>query len=261
MPEDAPQEPRAPWTADTDEVLLVEDAAEVALLAGKLGKGQYLVHWCQTAEEALHQLQEARPNLILIDIRLPGMSGLDLCRELCRRDASSPTQARPLRAVFSHWDRPNEVRDALDAGADCLVTKDLLRQPAAWQARIQELLRAGSGGQVPPVSISSSKLPPPLHSPATISRPMWLLLEKAWSDVAVRRLGPEVAQILLRRAAGQAKLPAPVPGPWRMETEAPESFALLAASLAEGLWRLLGQEAAVIFLDRLQQAGEPHEDA
>ena len=76
------------------------------------------------------------PDLVLVDINLPGVSGLDLVRRL----RATPTLAALPVAIFSATDRPDEVQAGLEAGADFVLSKDLLGSPTAWLGRIEELL-------------------------------------------------------------------------------------------------------------------------
>jgi PAS domain S-box-containing protein len=122
------------------EIVLVEDMVEVGTLLQKLGKksGQTFT-WFTTAEEAWVHLQSHRPDFLLFDINLPGMSGVDLCRRVRALPAFENT---PI-ALFSSEQDPERLDKLRAAGANFFLSKDLLVNPAAWQKKLQELLDTG----------------------------------------------------------------------------------------------------------------------
>jgi PAS domain S-box-containing protein len=118
-------------------LLLVEDMTEISLIAQRLGqRAGYRVDRSASAEEAWEYLQQSRPDLVLLDVNLPGMSGI----ELCRRIRATPNLSRLAIALFSHGDRSEDHRAGVAAGADWVLSKELLCQPDAWQQRLRELL-------------------------------------------------------------------------------------------------------------------------
>jgi PAS domain S-box-containing protein len=122
-------------------ILLVEDLPEIGLIVQRLGRhAGYAITWLTTAEKAWDHLQQesSRPDLLLLDIHLPGMSGVELCRRL----RSTPALARLKVALFSQVDRPEAVAAGRDAGANFVLSKALLSRPAAWQRRLQQMLAA-----------------------------------------------------------------------------------------------------------------------
>ena len=99
-------------------VLIVEDEEDLLCgLAINLGREGYLVLRAVTAGEALARALEDRPDLILLDVMLPGMNGFDLCRELRRKGVLVPIIM--LTAKSDVIDRVV----GLEAGADDYVTK------------------------------------------------------------------------------------------------------------------------------------------
>jgi two-component system phosphate regulon response regulator PhoB len=110
---------------------------EIALIVQLLGRrcGHVVVHRPQ-AEAAWEYLQHSRPDLILLDINLPGMSGLELCRQIRGVSHLAPI---PI-AILSSGMMTEETDKARQAGADHILCKDLLAQPEAWQCRLQEIL-------------------------------------------------------------------------------------------------------------------------
>jgi CheY-like chemotaxis protein len=195
-------------------LLLVEDAHDVALIAERYARraGQDLVA-CGDAAAAWNWLTTrvppARlPDLILLDVNLPGESG----PELCVRIRGVPAwQALPV-ALFSHWDRPDDVALGIDAGAEYLVAKDLVCQPDAWRLRLEEILTPlDSRGAVCQLSW---KVGPQGHSPEAFSA-----LNQALRHPDLRFAGPEVVQALLRRIL------------WRVESD----FGLPSGTLKDWL--------------------------
>jgi PAS domain S-box-containing protein len=117
-------------------LLLVEDMSEIGLIAQKLAqRAGHELTWLKTAEDAWQYLQQERPDLALLDVHLPGMSG----DELCRRLRTLPHLADLPIALFTqgHED-PAWVKAA---GADYILSKDLLCQPEVWQRRLADILR------------------------------------------------------------------------------------------------------------------------
>jgi PAS domain S-box-containing protein len=118
-------------------LVLVEDQADVAMVIQKLGKRDGLdITWFPTAEEAWQHLQQQDADLLLLDVNLPGISGVELCRRI---RTLAHLRETPV-AMFTPDQEPEQQAEYREAGADFFLTKDLLCQPVAWQRRIQELL-------------------------------------------------------------------------------------------------------------------------
>jgi CheY-like chemotaxis protein len=122
------------------QLLLVDDMPEVGLIVQRLGRraGVTVVHRLR-AEDAWDYLRQNRPDLVLLDVNLPGMSGPDLCRQL----RATPGLADLPIAVFSTPAQQEELTAGLLGGPTFLFCKDLLARPDDFQRRLEELLRAG----------------------------------------------------------------------------------------------------------------------
>ncbi len=107
-------------------VLVVEDEPAYAeALAAGLSQEGFEIAVAATGEEAIRRFAERRPDLVLLDLVLPGMSGLDVCRWV--RNHSSV----PVIVVTARTDEMDTVV-ALEVGADDYVTKPFrLRELAA----------------------------------------------------------------------------------------------------------------------------------
>jgi two-component system KDP operon response regulator KdpE len=98
-------------------VLVVDDEPEIRrALRTALGGRGYDVQLAASGEEGLAEFGRHRPDLVLLDLQLPGLSGLDLCREI--RGQSDV----PIIILSVRGDESTKVR-ALDLGADDYVTK------------------------------------------------------------------------------------------------------------------------------------------
>ena len=98
-------------------ILVVDDEAQIRrVLRSTLSFRGYTITEAKSGEEALDLVSKLKPDLILLDVNLPGMSGVEVCREI-RRSSDAPIIMLTVR---------NAERDkvvALDAGADDYVTK------------------------------------------------------------------------------------------------------------------------------------------
>src|SRR5262245_4350979 len=102
------------------EVLVVDDDVRIGRLIGvTLGKTPFNVMHATDAELALTMVAERRPRVILLDVMLPGMDGV----ELCRRIKSDPETARIPILMITARDDDETRRAAFKAGADEYVVK------------------------------------------------------------------------------------------------------------------------------------------
>ena len=117
-------------------VLVVDDTPHnVKLLADLLAIKGYAVTTATNGEEALASIASTPPDLVLLDIMMPGMSGYDVCKRL-RADAA--TALLPIVLVTSLDAREERVK-GIEAGADDFLGKPI-NQPELF-ARVRSLLR------------------------------------------------------------------------------------------------------------------------
>jgi DNA-binding NarL/FixJ family response regulator len=105
----------------TSSILLVEDHkvfATALLRVLSTNEDLNVVAVAETAENALEQLRDLKVDLVLADISLPKMSGLDLVEAVCEKYPGLPC------AVISGHNSPHFVRSALDAGARGYMVKE-----------------------------------------------------------------------------------------------------------------------------------------
>jgi two-component system KDP operon response regulator KdpE len=127
-------------------LLLVEDDEPMRrALAANLAAHGYKVGEAADGEEALRAWEQNRPDLVLLDLGLPGIDGLAVARRM-RREATTPI------IILSAQDQEREKIAALDAGADDYLTKPF--GMGELHARVRAAMRralgpaADAGGRV-----------------------------------------------------------------------------------------------------------------
>ncbi len=119
-------------------ILVIEDVPEMSdLISLYLKKSGMNVTACTTAEEALEKLKDFKPDLVLLDLNLPGMSGF----EFLEKFRSNQSAAIPV-VIVSARDADEDIIKGLGIGADEFVTKPF--SPGVLMARIKANLRRQS---------------------------------------------------------------------------------------------------------------------
>ncbi|HVF62548.1 MAG TPA: response regulator [Casimicrobiaceae bacterium] len=120
-------------------VLVVDDTPQnVKLLADILGAKGFVAITAASGEEALRKLEAESPDIVLLDIMMPGLSGYDVCRRI---RANPATTLLPVVLVTS-LDPNAERLKGIEAGADDFVQKPFSH--AELLARVRSLLRIKS---------------------------------------------------------------------------------------------------------------------
>ena len=117
-------------------ILVVEDEDSLAtLLQYNLEKEGYRVGVCADGEEALIQIDEKQPDLVVLDWMLPTVSGIEVCRRLRQR---AETRNLPIVMLTARGEESDRIR-GLDTGADDYVVKPFSMTELC--ARIRAVLR------------------------------------------------------------------------------------------------------------------------
>ncbi len=117
-------------------VLVVDDEPDItALVAYHLAKAGYRVSTAANGPDALKSAREERPDIVILDVMLPGASGYDVLAELRRHDE---TREVGVILLTARRDEPDRIR-GLSLGADDYLTKPF--SPAELALRVSALLR------------------------------------------------------------------------------------------------------------------------
>jgi two-component system, OmpR family, alkaline phosphatase synthesis response regulator PhoP len=141
-------------------VLVVEDDKDIAdLIAHYLQRAGHIVESLASGTAALARVRESAPDLLVLDLMLPGMDGLLVCQAL-RGDAA--TAAIPIIMLTARGEEAERIA-GLELGADDYVTKPF--SPRELSARVAALLRRTTGVAAPPAAAPAPML---RYGPVTI---------------------------------------------------------------------------------------------
>lgn len=117
-------------------ILIIEDEKDIhELIAYNLEQEGYEILSSFSGESGIEKAMSEKPNLILLDIMLPGMNGLDVCRELKSNDK---TVSIPI-VMLTAKNEDVDIITGLELGADDYITKPF--SPRVLIARIRAILR------------------------------------------------------------------------------------------------------------------------
>lgn len=117
-------------------ILIVDDTETMRLYEHMLLSGQgYELEMAQNGVEALEKIQQNRPDLVLLDIMMPQMDGIECCRRIKSEDGT-----REIKVVMVTTKSEYEkVKEAFAAGCDDYVTKPINR--VELLSKLKELLK------------------------------------------------------------------------------------------------------------------------
>lgn len=145
-----------PWRQPTKEhpvladLVLVEDDERMGKLLSFFleGKG-FRVHWEKNGPMGVAAVTERQPDLVILDLMLPGFDGMEVCRRI------RPEYSGPILMLTASQADANEV-GALNLGIDDYLTKPFRKQ--VLEARLRALLRRAGGTTVEPTDITVDNL-------------------------------------------------------------------------------------------------------
>ena len=122
----------------TKKILVVEDEETILELIGEIFSniGDYIVLIARDGEEALRIAREDNPDIILLDIQLPKISG----QELCKTMKSDPAMSHIKVLIISGGLQSSNLQKLQEGGADAFINKPF--NYSALVEKIEELLRS-----------------------------------------------------------------------------------------------------------------------
>jgi two-component system response regulator RstA len=127
---------------DPPHLLIIEDDDELAaLLLEYLGQHPFRLSRASSGTEGIDAIDALQPDLVILDLMLPGKNGLDVCREVRARFTGSILMLTASQSEVDHV-------TGLELGADDFVNKPI--EPRVLLARIRTRLRRAAGVQPAP---------------------------------------------------------------------------------------------------------------
>lgn len=186
-------------------ILVVDDDPDIlTLVRYNLEKEGFKISTVESGEEAIEKTRKTKPDLLILDLMLPGMDGLEVCR-LLKSDAS--LKHIPVIMLTAKGEE-TDIVVGLELGADDYLTKPF--SPKVLAARVRVLLRRGEASSKPveKLSLGPITIDPERHEVFINSKPIVLtatefnllkcfvtrpgrvfsredLLNQAWSDDAL----------------------------------------------------------------------------
>ena len=121
-------------------ILVVEDEPDIRKLVHyNLVQDHYKVIEAESGDQALKLIQRDKPSLVILDLMMPGMSGLEVCRMLRGQDETAKLPILMLTAKAAEADRVL----GLELGADDYLAKPF--SPRELVARVRAILRRANG--------------------------------------------------------------------------------------------------------------------
>lgn len=171
----------------THRILVVDDEPDItALVAYHLAKAGYRVSTAASGADALKAAREERPDVVILDVMLPGLSGYDVLDELRRRPETKEVGVILLTA---RREEPDRIR-GLTLGADDYLTKPF--SPQELVLRVQAVLRRLTS----PAVVSGSTI---TAGPLTIDRSAHMV-QVSGREVVLTALEYKLLLTLVERA-------------------------------------------------------------
>jgi two-component system alkaline phosphatase synthesis response regulator PhoP len=122
-----------------ERILVVDDEEDILeLVRYNLAKDGYTLTCVASGEDALRAVEDEQPDLIVLDLMLPGVDGLEVCRRL----RADPRRASIPIIMLTAKSEEADIVTGLELGADDYLTKPF--SPRVLLARVRAVLRRGS---------------------------------------------------------------------------------------------------------------------
>jgi len=126
------QSPAKAADAASPRILIADDNLQgVELLEAYLAEADYDIRTAADGDETLAQVRDWQPDLILLDIMMPKISGFEVCKRLRRDQKTRGIAVLMITAL----DQPSDIDRALEAGANDFVTKPVNKSDLLLRVR------------------------------------------------------------------------------------------------------------------------------
>jgi PAS domain S-box-containing protein len=180
-------------TADNVILLVDDDAAKRYTLAKTLSRAGFEVQEATTGSEAL-RLVAGRPDLVILDVKLPDIDGFEVCRRIKSDPATSAIPVLHISTTFIHLE---DKLQGLDSGADGYLTN--VAEPLEIVATVRALLRARRAEDAAQISTRQWQTTFDAISDGVMlldasgkvvqaNRTLERILERAWTEIVGRQL-------------------------------------------------------------------------
>ena len=158
-------------------ILIVEDDESIQQLVGyNLAKAGFQVLYADNGDQALTRVKKDKPDLVVLDLMLPGLSGLEVCKQVRK---SPQSRSLPIIMLTAKGEE-NDVAVGLDLGADDYITKPF--SPKILVSRIKAALRrkeglseeSGADGKDTPLRVHDFLIDPRRHEVLVAGEPVSL---------------------------------------------------------------------------------------
>ncbi len=151
-------------------VLVVDDEPDVVnLVSYNLSRAGYSVQSASNGAEAVKLATEGRPDCLVLDIMMPGLSGIEVCRMLRQRQE---TTAIPIIMLTARGNTTDRIQ-GFEVGADDYVTKPF--SPKELVMRVSALLRRSkASGSIPLTTFAGFEIDPNLRAARFRGQPLEL---------------------------------------------------------------------------------------
>lgn len=119
----------------SDTIVVADDSMTIlAMTSSRLERAGYDIVTATRGDDALRLVQENRPRLVLLDVEMPGLSGVEVTR-LIRADE---TLAGTFIVLLTSLSEETDIATGIDAGADAYLTKPF--SPQELQTQVEKLI-------------------------------------------------------------------------------------------------------------------------
>ena len=119
----------------SDSIVVADDSMTIlAMVSSRLTRAGYDVITASRGDEALRLVQENRPRLVLLDVEMPGLDGVEVARRIRADEALAGT----FIVLLTSLSEASEVATGMAAGADAYLTKPF--SPQDLQTQVEQLI-------------------------------------------------------------------------------------------------------------------------